>query len=292
MVKLSQARGEFENHLNDCLRCTVMNHHVTTQSNIALIPSAWKPRHRDDLIRLGSRHDGGYVVTNNIVQNTDLLVGLGMWTDWRFEKDFHKKAGCAVHCYDHTVDFPKFVRTAVTSCIDAFKHPGDVKLHRMLLPLKYKSFFYGNKKHFKEMVGDDPEKYTDCVKIFSRIPASDEVFIKMDIEGWEYRTVHGLMSYYDRITGLVVEFHHVNTMLNTIDKHINDLKECFNIVHVHVNNHGGIDDKGTPHVIEVTFENKNLFPGPDTESGLEYPIKNLDSPNNKDKADYKLEFID
>lgn len=269
-----------------------MNDHVTTQRNKALIPSAWKPRHRDDLIRLGSKHDGGYIVTNNIVQNTNLLVGMGVWTDWTFEKDFHKKAACAVHCYDHTVDFRWFVKEAITSCIHSFQHPGTAKLRRILLPLKYKSFFYGNKKHFKEMIGDDPEKYTDCVKIFSRIPASDKVFIKMDIEGWEYRTLYGLKNYYDRITGLVVEFHHVNTMLNTIDKHINKLKESFNIVHVHVNNHGGIDQKGTPFVIEVTFENKNLVPGPDRESGREYPIKSLDFPNNKRRADYGIEFKD
>ena len=114
----------------------------------------------------------------------------------------------------------------------------------------------------------------------------------MDIEGWEYRTLHGLRSYYERITGVVVEFHHVNTMLNTIDKHINDLKESFHLVHIHVNNYEGIDDRGTPFLIEVTFENKNLFAGPDRKSGREYPITNLDSPNNERRADYKLEFID
>lgn len=269
-----------------------MNDQVATRRNKALLPSEWKPRQRDDLIRLGSKHDGGYIVTNKIVQNTDVLVGLGVSTDWSFEKEFHKKTGCTVHCYDHTVNFRQLVKAAVRSCFNLFPHPNTAKIHQILLPLEYKSFFSGSRRHFTERVGDDPEKNTDCVKIFSRIPESRRVFVKMDIEGWEYRTLHGLRNYYERISGLVVEFHHVCTMMKTIDRHINELRESFNIVHVHVNNFGGIDRKGTPFVIEVTFENKNLVAGLDRESEREYPIRNLDSPNDKDGADYELEFID
>jgi hypothetical protein len=112
----------------------------------------------------------------------------------------------------------------------------------------------------------------------------------MDIEGWEYRALHGLKGYYERLTGITVEFHHVNTMIDTVRCHIDDLGKSFYLVHVHVNNHDETYERGIPATIEMTFESKELSPGQETPSERSYPAAGLDSPNLVHERDYKLEF--
>ncbi len=143
-----------------------------------------------------------------------------------------------------------------------------------------------------EKVGNDPENSSDFRKIFSRVPEGVRVYIKMDIEGGEYRVLSGLKEYYGRITGLVIEFHFMIFMYDVIYNRISELKRYFNIVHIHANNLGGIDRRGMPMTIEVTFENKRLFSGRNMESEREYPVESLDYANYIGFRDYKLEFGD
>lgn len=262
---------------------------------IARLPMEMKPRHSGDLVRLGSKHDGGYVVTETIIRHTDFVVGLGVGTDWNFEEDFNRRKRCPVHCYDHTVSLGRFT-------MDALRHsarlllPPRLRNIRLfyepvnLLALKYISFFRSNKKHYREKIGDDATRDTDFRKILSRIPDGDKVFIKIDIEGGEYNVLSGLGDYYDRVAGLVVEFHHMIILRDSVLAHVYELKRSFDIVHVHVNNYTGMDERGTPDVIEVTFENKNLRTGDEKDSEREYPIEGLDYPNSPGFADFKLLF--
>jgi hypothetical protein len=262
------------------------------QQHVARLPSAWKPRHRDDLRRLGSKHDGGYIVTDNIISNTDLIVGLGVGTSWDFERDFHKLTGCPVHCYDHTVSFPLFLRSALPNFLSITHLRRKETIRNILFSLRFKYFFSGKNRHFREKVADDSKIGTDFATIFSRLPDSGNVFIKMDIEGWEYAVLNGLRPFYDRISGLVVELHHLDKLKHVADVQINALRKYFYIVHVHVNNHSALDDNGRPQVVELTFENKQLSGNNEQESRYEYPIDGLDSRNMAYLADYKLEFTD
>lgn len=260
------------------------------QQKVARLPSAWKPRHRDDLRRLGSKHDGGYIVTDNIIRNTDLIVGLGVGTNWDFERDFHKLTGCPVHCYDHTVSFYLFLRSALPNFRSITRLRRKETIRSVLFSLRFKYFFSGRNRHFKEKAADDPKIGTDSATIFSRLPESGNVFIKMDIEGWEYSVLNGIKPFYDRISGLVVEFHHLDKLKHVADVHLNALKKHFDIVHIHVNSLSALDEKGRPQVVELTFENKRLSGNNGQESRYTYPIDGLDSPNMAYLADYKLEF--
>lgn len=277
------------------VRSSIMNENTSGQSGVAYLPSAWMPRHRDNLVRLGSDHDGGYIVTENIIGLTDFLVGLGIGTDWAFEADFYKRKGIPLHCYDHTMGLGRFTRDAIRNIrlfltTPGIRNNGALFIRNILLPLQYGIFFSGKRRHFKEKIGDDPEYYTDFREIFSRIPDRDKVFIKMDIEGSEFRALHGLRGYYERLTGITVEFHHLTTMMDTVRRHVGDLGERFHIVHVHVNNFGGTDERGIPAIIEMTFESKEFSPGRDRPSERSYPVDGLDSPNAAHERDYRLEF--
>jgi len=262
---------------------------------VAHLPRCWKPRHRDDLVRLGPKQDGGYVVTEAIIRHTDFVVGLGVGTDWNFEEDFHERKRCPVHCYDHTISLGRFTMDALRHSAMLLVPPRLRNIGRFyepvnLLPLKYISFFRGDKKHYREKIGGDAARGTDFRKIFSRIPEGDKVFIKIDIEGGEYTVLPGLSDFYHRVTGIVVEFHHVIFLREEVRKHISELKRSFDVVHVHANNDLGLDERGTPDVIEVTFENKNLRTVAEKESERGYPIESLDYPNSMEYADFKLLF--
>ena len=47
----------------------------------------FQPYKVSDLIRLGSRNDGGYLVSEIDIKNTDSLISLGTSFDWQFEKN-------------------------------------------------------------------------------------------------------------------------------------------------------------------------------------------------------------
>jgi hypothetical protein len=261
------------------------------EDTIVNIPVSWKPYYREDLIRIGSIHDGGYIVTKNAVKNSDFLVGLGIAADWEFEKEFNKLTKCRVHCYDHSVSFKFFLKLSIGNFITCFFSPlFKTNIDVVLLPVKYKSFFLNGKKHFKEKIGNNPDKETNVEKIFSRIPEDKKVFFKIDIEGSEYQVLNGLDKFYHRISGITIELHDVDVLFDTVNKHIEKLKEYFDIVHIHTNNYGGVSADNIPRVIEVTFENKKIFSGKSRLSDLQYPILDLDSPNNKKHTDYKISF--
>lgn len=259
------------------------------ERGIARLPLDWKPKHHGDLIRLGAEHDGGYVVTETAVRGTGVLVGLGVERNWSFEEEFHRIAGCAVHCYDHTVGFDKFLRSAYFLAKAYIKGRAPLDKEGIMLPFRFRKFFSGPRKHYAEKVGAGNGD-SDLRKIFSRIPEGKTVFLKIDIEGWEYSTLSGILEYSPRITGLVVEFHHVSSLGYAAESGIRELSGCFDIVHVHVNNHDPTDENGIPMTIEVTFENKSLRGEPSVESSRDYPVEGIDSPNNPSLPDYLLEF--
>ncbi|PKN50608.1 MAG: hypothetical protein CVU55_16060 [Deltaproteobacteria bacterium HGW-Deltaproteobacteria-13] len=255
------------------------------------LPVSWKPFYREDLIRIGSEHDGGYVVTENAVNHSDFLVSLGIANDWTFEEEFNRIRNCDIHCYDHSISFNYFLEYAVRNFAGCF-FPRQLKnkIWVISLALRYKTFFRDGRKHFKEKIGNNPKEETNFEKIFSRIPDDKEVFLKMDIEGSEYQVLNDLDKYYRRISGIAIEFHDVDTLYDSVHKHIEKLKEYFDIVHVHINNCGASDADKIPCVIEVTFENKKIFSGKPRLSDLQYPLPDLDNSNSPYMRDYRINF--
>ena len=69
-------------------------------------PNSLKPFFVDneDLIRLGSIDDGGYVVPIQTVNSSKVLLSFGISDNWEFEKDFLKKTSAKLLAYDHTID--------------------------------------------------------------------------------------------------------------------------------------------------------------------------------------------
>jgi hypothetical protein len=244
------------------------------------------------LVRLGSPNDGGYVVPLDAVTAATVLLSFGLSHDWTFERDFKKRnPKAAIHCYDHTVS----VLTAFQYSIGQFLR-FMIRLKRAYLWkafswIDYLIFFRGDKFHFRQRIWCD--RQCDSITVddaFDRVPKGSQVFVKMDIEGSEYRVLDDLLGHSQDIVALAIEFHEVDVLPELFNSMVEKIKRDFYIVHIHGNNLGGLAPFNFPIAPEITFLNRRFFKSPPPPSSLKYPVPGLDSPNYPGRSDFVFEF--
>lgn len=245
----------------------------------ARLPATLQPITCQDLIRLGGKGDGGYLVSRSDVVRSDFLLSFGVNLDWRFESDFVKINDVPLDAYDASTSPKLFVKRAIKALLD-FKPK--LALEILWKLRAFRLFFKEQRRHVPKHVGL-PIGGMHCTldDAFSRITASN-VFVKMDIEGSEYRCLDSIVRNQTRISGVVIEFHEVDLHLDRIVSFVNDLK--FNLLHVHANNWSPISE-GTPLVIELTLS-KNSGGGAKVVS---LPSA-LDAPNDPSTPDIEIAF--
>jgi hypothetical protein len=118
--------------------------------------------------------------------------------------------------------------------------------------------------------------------------ATEKIFLKIDIEGWEYRVIDDLLHAPENVLGFVIEFHDVDLHRDRISRFIERLSS-FRPVHLHANNIAGVDPSGDPIIIEATFARSSLI-DLTAETCRDYPISDLDFPNDPSKPDVLLRF--
>ena len=226
--------------------------------------------------RIGSAHDGGYVVLDTELAGRHLLsCGVGQNCD--FELAFAELGG-TVAMFDHSVAGPPI------------EHPG--------------FRFFGTKvsgsASLREITLDG------CLSV-SDFPSQSGLILKVDIEGDEYSAFSvasdSFLSSFDQV---VVEFHGLaalgeRTFFDRWVAAISRITDRFHVVHVHANNHsvitlaGGVLVSGygifggliVADVLEVTFLRKDLSTAKPNKSI--YPTRH-DSPNNPSVPDHMLVF--
>lgn len=248
----------------------------------AVLPSEFNYYGVKDLTRLGDPHDGGYLVRICDVKSSNHLLSFGIETDWSFEKDFIKIKNTCIDAYDGTTCFNLFFYNFIYF---TYKKKPIKALSKLIGYFEFKRFFSGSKKFHKNFIGNFKNKnYIDLNKILKDIEKSN-IFLKMDIEGSEYRCLDILLKFQEKFSSIVIEFHDVDCNLKKIHKFINQMN--LNIVHIHINNYTPLTNNNIPQTIEVTFSKNKI----DNDSFAKLPHK-LDSPNNPSKSDYKLIFED
>ncbi|MDR1683087.1 MAG: hypothetical protein LBS25_06845 [Candidatus Symbiothrix sp.] len=268
----------------------------------------------NDLIRVGRDADGGYVLSKRQVENTETLLSFGINDDWSFEADFLTKKNAKLYAFDHSVSKRGFRLAFLFDSQNYLKFMfynvfmGRISRVRIYykvwkatqkLAKDFERFFDKNQDRFfiPKFVGEkNDERYIRLDTIFTdylkNIP-DFSVFIKMDVESWEYRTLPQLTPFFNKVNGLVVEFHDIDIAERKFQEIIDRLSCEFYIAHVHANNYDDfIHNTNFPKVLEITFINKSLVPGqiPPPKSSLKYPIEGLDFPCNSDLDDIALNF--
>jgi len=245
------------------------------------LPNFFSIKQATDLVRIGRDYDGGYLVSKSDIQKTDVLIGLGINDDWSFEEDFLNENKVSIYAYDASVSKNLFLKQLIKSAKRIYKLKNFV--HRLNVFLGYKKFFsQPNVNHIQKFVGLNCKSNQHCtfMDVLTQVDSND-IFLKIDIEGSEYRFLHDIVANEERITGLVIELHNVDIHLNEIENFIN--RFSLTLVHVHANNSAPIRaDDDLPLVLELTFSKySNNFKEPKLPH-------NFDMPNNKNCSEYEI----
>jgi hypothetical protein len=246
----------------------------------------------ETLARLGNQNDGGYVVPLDAVTTANALLSFGLAHDWGFERDFKKRnPDVAIHCYDHTVSALTTFQYSIGQFLRFMVRFKTVYLVRAFAWIDYLSFFRARKIHFRQRVWRDRQDNSITVDdAFGRLPKGTQVFVKMDIEGSEYRVLDDLLRHSQDIVALAIEFHEVDILPELFNSLVEKIKRDFHIVHIHGNNLGGTTPFNFPIAPEITFLHKRFFKSPATPSRSKYPRPGLDAPNYPGRPDFAFEF--
>ena len=255
-----------------------------------------KPIKTDNLIRMGAKFDGGYVVDSKIINSSSKLISFGLGTDWSFELDYLKSTNKKIHIYDYTTSYWPYIKKIIKYFRRFITFRTSYKNFIIKLDnfLKLKRFLnLPDVKFFKEKITFPikDKNDADIKTVFSRFDYEDGVVLKCDIEGSEYEIIEQITEYASKINMLIIEFHWINQpdhQINFIES-IKKLEKNFKIIHIHGNNYDAQSSTGLPNVLEITFNNIKYVPDK-IEYIYEFPIKNLDFPNDPLKEDIKIFF--
>jgi hypothetical protein len=248
----------------------------------------------DDLIRIGSRHDGGYVHSLQIARLSDGLLSFGIDLNWDFEKDFQVLSHCKhIHAYDNSISRPALflgfineVRKKAQELVTTRKKKGIGIARAMTYYSDFCATFAPPNKFFRETIGMTSIKghstVSECLSRMQR-KGCHQIFLKCDIEGAEYEIIPDICENSEGITGLIVEFHDIGSNIKKFQDRLTELKNSFVAVHYHINNfyeyHGMKDlHERLFAPIEVSFINRSLARSP-RPSIKSYPVFGLDWPN-------------
>ena len=258
-----------------------------------MLPKIFKPKNEYNLIRLGQDNDGGYLVEKDSFTEAKSLVSFGLSYDWTFEKQFSRIKDCPIHCYDPTIKYSAIKKFSRRSLINLFKIKNlfnkkliKYYIDNIFLYRNYRKFFSNNVIHYESSIGIGRNKI-NFSEIINRIKLYP-IFLKIDIEGSEYRILDDILKYQDKITGLVIEFHDVDLHKDIISTFIN--KFNLSLCHIHGQNPSGtdyVDSNNDPIQVEMTFSNtKNIL-----SNNPKIPHQ-LDQPADCRFQDVELFFVD
>jgi hypothetical protein len=248
----------------------------------------------DDLARFGNPADGGYVLPMSRIAAVDALLSFGVSNNWMLEKDLAaRRPGLLIHGYDHTISRRRFgqqvlLETAKMALLQSNLRQvvGKAKTYA-----DYRKFFRGNRRHFRQRIFNRAANADDATidSVFARIPDKSHVFLKMDIEGAEYRVIPDILRYSDRIDMMAIEFHDTDPLRDIFLKQVGQILIDFEIVHLHGNNYGTVADDGLPDFLEMSLVHRR-FVDPASRRRDRLPLAGLDAPNAGDKPDLSMTF--
>ncbi|MDR2814212.1 MAG: hypothetical protein LBB79_06110 [Prevotellaceae bacterium] len=273
-----------------------------------------QPVYVDDLIRIGRNADGGYVLSEQQIEKTEFLLSFGISNEWSFERDFCKRRrhSLSVYAFDYSAAPLQLVGRALKHLKAFILHSLKCRISRSMSSLKgmlsclyasisLKRYFRKSKNRFfipKFLGSTDDNFFCSFDTIFNKLLIRNNlkdssVFIKMDIEKWEYSTLPQLTPFFDKVNGMAVEFHDLGVEWKNFEAIIDCFSKHFDIIHIHVNNGGKLIPGTTlPALLEITFANKNLSLNKREigERRTKFPIEGVDFPNIASLPDIPLSF--
>lgn len=260
-----------------------------------------KPFVFENLVRVGNKYDGGYVIPAQAMQNSKFLLSLGINADISFDLEFSEQ-NSKMQCFgvDFTVN-TKFlkrrysqslVKMAINAVLDREKY--QMYRQNVINIAKFDDFFSGQNAFLPlEVAGNSGEGKVTISELVEKCKSEEkhDIFLKMDIEGAEYQVTPDIVKNADRIGYIACEYHDLTANPDTFNETASLLGEHFYPVHIHGNNHGCYSKEHEfPDTIEMTWVNKALLGAEPERESRDYPVTGLDNPCNHKKPDYPLVF--
>lgn len=243
-------------------------------------PGFLEPESTSDLIRVGGPFDGGYVIPERCIAATDGLLSFGLSDDWTFERDFFGRKKLDILVYDPSVTKMFWVKKVLAGLIK-----GTIKLDlnrfkRGFRVFDYYRFFDGARvKHAKRLIGPSSATSDSVEDAIAKMPEGSQLFLKMDIEGWEYRVLDQIVANRARFSGMAIEFHDIDLHEERLKAFLDAVSDHFVNVHFHPNTHTIIRDDGYSVVIELTLMNRTLLQKDEALKTRDLPLPGIDAPN-------------
>ncbi len=227
------------------------------------------------LIRHGNVNDGGYVVPEIALEQSDVLMGYGIADDIAFEErfsDIYNKPSYGFDCGTENIEIKNKLCSFIKECIGS------------------DSFVNADQKSSGKI-----SSFSDQIQKLGL--KNKKIFIKMDIEGAEYEAFEDILKYAPNITGIAMELHFVNLdQMIKASNLLSRLNENFLLLHVHANNcetsrfFTKYSNGGITKAIELTFINKALADKYHSAADQSHPTS-LDIPNCPKKDEVKFEIL-
>ena len=220
-----------------------------------------RPQQRNDLVRVGRNHDGGYVVSYEGLKLSPALVSVGYGDDSSFESQYlSTNSQYTAFLFDDKASFMNYSTRLIVEFVKRLMGNEDSHPRKSLYNLSsYISMIRVKRLHYKRrtlVVERRQRNQIDLVSLSKNIKF-ESAMLKVDIEGAEYACLQNI-SVMKSLNQVIIEFHEIDRNLEKFKKIVNDLQSQFAIINSHVNNFGYIKE-GIPSTIEMTFLNKKLI---------------------------------
>jgi len=255
-----------------------------------------RPLKVNDLIRVGNKKDGGYLIPAEAFWNIDGILSFGLGYNFTFEEHaYYMNNRLNIIVYDHSVNFFCFLTLFLKSIKRIFYFKSNLIniLAQFNNLVNYVKFFLINKKikhsssKIVKKVSLPNEK--NLKSIFCNLKEK-KILLKIDIDGDEYQIIRQIKDFTKKVHILIIEFHNLDKKRKLFKDSVFFLKTFFNIVHIHGNNYCPLCKDNFPEVVELTFLNKEIYPLDKKNFRKSFPIKDLDFPSFQFRKDYIIQF--
>ena len=255
------------------------------------------PFKSSNLLRLGIEKDGGYIVDQKILKNSDFLISFGMADEYSFEIDFLQfNKNNKLIIYDFSISHFHYFKEIIKNLRRIIKFKRTLKdlstcINNYIQFIKFTNLKKVNFFSKKITPNDNSKNNISIHKIFDKYLRQNKknITLKIDIEGTEYEIINEILKYHEIIDQIIIEYHdtHIRKkeFLDNMRKYLNK----FNITHLHANNYQSCNSDGFPINIEITFVNKKLIDN-SYKKHFNFPIYKLDYPNNPKLKDLEFSF--
>ncbi|QKV18817.1 hypothetical protein [Oricola thermophila] len=267
----------------------------TKKKKACFLPKIFEPRGVNDLIRLGSDHDGGYVVSADAVASTRHMLSLGLGYNCDFPYDLAAMGRLdSLTCYDASIDPDalrrRFLKARLLSVVQPDRHRRFLEYYK-----QYKSLFDSGRPGFAHLREDAgmAEGMVSPAETIGRIdPGTGRLFLKVDVGGREYDFLDQIIEANETLSGLVIVFHSAVEHMREIEVFVSAMREFMTIDNTAADNTAGLTGIGSPNRIEMSFSAKFASEPHIPIAGASTRYKVLTAPNDPNLTEYEIFYVE